>query len=450
MSLATFSATMRRQWSVIAIVLVLGLVAFVVLWPHLRKFTATSTLLASSAPASDTALLDPQKDPTSSAVGLNDLQSLAVSEAVLSRVADKLGLSKLKLQTLAKEVSAKPLFSSNVLPIAVTDKDPNLAIAIANELTSELAAYDEHLATGRYDELIANLEEQIAHSRTDLARIDRRIQDVSSKDFYVTPESGTSAIDTRLIALQQQEEQLQALVGGDRAAAAVTAKEPQISHSLARHEILAQDPAVAAQREALGKDIAQLNLGLASYTMSYPGLKSYLAQVRKESAAVNRAEDESARDPGNSSSYVAAEIAANRADSTLAADSAQLDAVRAEIDRLQDHLTGSSDEGSLMAQLRRSRAAGEGVYTDLSQRLAKARADRAQAGSIASVVVIDHATVAAPALLGQPAVLGTAIAVATIWLAITLAFLLDGADDRLRTPESIEKLYGKPVFMPVG
>jgi len=287
-------------------------------------------------------------------------------------------------------------------------------------------------------------------SRQDLARIDKRIQAVSSKDFYVTPETGTSAIDTRLIALQQQEEQLQAVVGGDQAAAAVTAKEPQISHSLARHEILAQDPAVVAQRESLGKDIAQLNLGLASYTLSYPGLKSYLSQVQKESAAVNRAEDESARDPGDSSSYVAAEIAANRANSTLAADSAQLDAVRAEIDQLQDHLTGSSDEGSLMAQLRRARAAGEDVYTDLSQRLARASADRAQAGSIGSVVVIDHATGAVPALLGRAPVLGAAIAIATIWLAITLAFLLDGADDRLRTPESIEKLYGKPVFMPVG
>jgi len=422
----------------------------VVLWPQFRKFTATSTLLASTAPAGASALLDPQKDPTTSAVGLNDLQALAVSEAVLGRVAAELGLSKEKTAKLPKEVTAKPIFASDVLPIAVTDSNPDLAVSIANALTAELAAYSKKLATGRYDELIANLQGQIVGSRQDLARIDKRIQAVSSKDFYVTPETGTSAIDTRLIALQQQEEQLQAVVGGDQAAAAVTAKEPQISHSLARHEILAQDPAVVAQRESLGKDIAQLNLGLASYTLSYPGLKSYLSQVQKESAAVNRAEDESARDPGDSSSYVAAEIAANRANSTLAADSAQLDAVRAEIDQLQDHLTGSSDEGSLMAQLRRARAAGEDVYTDLSQRLARASADRAQAGSIGSVVVIDHATGAVPALLGRAPVLGAAIAIATIWLAITLAFLLDGADDRLRTPESIEKLYGKPVFMPVG
>ena len=36
------------------------------------------------------------------------------------------------------------------------------------------------------------------------------------------------------------------------------------------------------------------------------------------------------------------------------------------------------------------------------------------------------------------------------WLAVTLAFVVDGSDGRLRTPEAIERLYGKPVFMSVG
>jgi capsular polysaccharide biosynthesis protein len=64
--------------------------------------------------------------------------------------------------------------------------------------------------------------------------------------------------------------------------------------------------------------------------------------------------------------------------------------------------------------------------------------------------VIGRATSAPPALLGRPGVLGAAFAVAFIWLAITLAFVLDGADKRLRNTTSIEDLYGKPVFNPVG
>ena len=64
MSVSTFFATMRRQWSVVTIVLVLGLIAFVVLWPQFRKFTATSTLLASTAPAGASALPPPSLSPS--------------------------------------------------------------------------------------------------------------------------------------------------------------------------------------------------------------------------------------------------------------------------------------------------------------------------------------------------------------------------------------------------
>jgi uncharacterized protein involved in exopolysaccharide biosynthesis len=113
-------------------------------------------------------------------------------------------------------------------------------------------------------------------------------------------------------------------------------------------------------------------------------------------------------------------------------------------------LTGSAGEGSEIAQLRRARAADEDVFTDLSQRLARANADRAQAAAVGSVVVIDRASSASLALLGRPLVLGAAFFVIFAWLAITLAFIVDSSDDRLRTPEAIERLYGKPVFRPVG
>jgi uncharacterized protein involved in exopolysaccharide biosynthesis len=124
--------------------------------------------------------------------------------------------------------------------------------------------------------------------------------------------------------------------------------------------------------------------------------------------------------------------------------------VRAQIGAFQAHLTGSAGEGSTIAQLRRARAADEDVFTDLSQRLARASADRAQAAAVGSVVVIDRATGASLATLGNPLVLGVAFFVIFAWLAITLAFVVDGSDGRLRTPESIERLYGKPVFMSVG
>jgi capsular polysaccharide biosynthesis protein len=450
MTLDTIVQTIRRQLPVVAITLFIGVILFGVALVHFRKFSATSTLLAATAPSNQGAVLDPQRDPISSAVGLADLQTLANSTKIVDAVGAKLHLSAKKTSQLPSEIKAKAVPYSDILPIVVTDPDPDVSVAVANAVTDELSSYSENIATDRYDELIKNLRGQIAQRRTDLSAIDGRISAVSSGDFYVTPENGTSAIGTHLVDLEQQEQKLEALLGGDTAAASVTAEQPAISHALARHQILAQDPAVIAQRAQLGKDVANLNVALAGYTMTYPGMKSQVAQVDSEAASVRHSEDQTASDPGESEAYVNAEIAANKARADVANDRAQLDTVRAQIDRFQAHLSGSAGEGSTIAQLRRARAADEDVFTDLSQRLARATADRAQAAAVGSVVVIDRATSASLATLGRPLVLGAAFLVIFAWLAITLAFVVDGSDGRLRTPEAIERLYGKPVFMSVG
>ena len=450
MTLDTVVQTLRRQWSVVAITLLIGTIAFALAMPHFRKYSATSTLLAATAPSNQGAVLDPQRDPISSAVGLADLQTLANSTSIVNAVSAKLHLSPKQTAVLPSEIKAKAVPYSDILPIAVTDSSPDVAVGVANALTNELSSYSAHIATGRYDELIENLKTQIADRRNDLGKIDGHIAAVSSGDFYLTPEGGTSAIGARLVDLEHQEQGLEAALGGDSASAQITAQQPAISHDLARHEILQQDPSVLAQRAQLGKDVANLNVALSGYTLTYPGLKSMIYQVKSEAASVAKAENRTASNPGESESYVNAEISANKARAAVANDRAQLDAVRSQIERVQAHLSGSAGEGSEIAQLRRARAADEDVFTDLSQRLARANADRAQAAAVGSVVVIDRATNASVAMLGRPAVLGAAFFVVFAWLAISLAFLVDGSDDRLRTPESIERLYGKPVFMSVG
>jgi uncharacterized protein involved in exopolysaccharide biosynthesis len=450
MTYSNIIETLRRQWIVLAVVMAVGFVAFLIAFPHFRKYTATATMLAANAPAGDSGVLDPTRDPISSAVSLGDLQSLATSPSLLDAVETKLHLSDREAARFPGEVKAKALFASDILPISVTDPDPALAVSGTNVLIEELSRYAERIATGRYDQLIADLQRQITERKADLAQIDARINAVSSGDFYLTPETGTAGIETRLVALQQQEQQLESAVGGDVAAASVVAEQPAISHALARHEILAQDPSVVAQRAQLGKDVAALNLALSGYTLSYPGLKGMILQVKAEAAEVAKAENRTAANPGESESYVNAEISANKTRATLESDRAQLAAVRSQLSDMQAHLTGSAGAGSQISQLRRARSISENVFTDLGQRLARARADRAEAASIGSVVIIDHATHASPALLGSPLVLGVAFLVIFGWIAVTLAFMLDGADDHLRTPEAIGKLYGKPVFTAVG
>jgi capsular polysaccharide biosynthesis protein len=117
---------------------------------------------------------------------------------------------------------------------------------------------------------------------------------------------------------------------------------------------------------------------------------------------------------------------------------------------LTQHLNASRSAALSVAALRREKEAGDQAYARLSDRLATAMADRSQAASIAPAIVIDRASFARPSLLSQPRVLGTALAIAFLWLALTLAFLVDASDKRLRTRTTIEELYGSPVLTEVG
>jgi hypothetical protein len=188
----------------------------------------------------------------------------------------------------------------------------------------------------------------------------------------------------------------------------------------------------------------------AGYTDRYAGVANLEETVSRERASMSRAEADATRDPTQSASYVAAMLDANKAAATLATDRAQLATVHAQLATLDDRLGSSAGAGAQINELRRLRLADEDAFAQLSARLARAIADRSQAASIGSVIVIDRATSASPALLGRPGVLGVAFAFAFVWLAFTLAFILDSTGTRLRTTASIEDLYGTPVFTPVG
>lgn len=450
MNLSKFSEVLARQRNVVIGVLAAGVVLFIVTLPHFRKYTATSTLLAAQPSSSDVSVLDPSKDPIASSVGINDLEVLAQSATVIDRVASDLNLSPKEAKRLPGEVKAKSVFNSDVLPVAVSDPDPDLAVREVNALADELRSYSRTISTSRYDELIADLGRQVASTRAALASIDGKIARLTNADFYITADAGTAALSTRLIALQQQEQQLAATVDGDQANARAFAARPALTRHLADHEIVATDPAFEQLKTQYGKDLAQLNNEKAGYTDKFAGLAGLQDEVDRERASLDAAQKRATADATQSQSYVAAMLDVNKADATLAADSAQLATVRGQLADLDHQLAGSGPQGNAIAQLRRDRGADEASFADLSQRLSKAVADRSQAASIGSVVIVDRAIAAHPALLARPGVLAIAFTVAFVWLSFTLAFFLDNADKRLAGPDSIEELYGKPVFTTVG
>jgi uncharacterized protein involved in exopolysaccharide biosynthesis len=442
--------TLRRQWVIVAAVLLIGAVAFAWAVTMGRKYNATTTVLAVSSQSADSATLDPQKDPTHAAISPADLPALLRSTTLMKRVGVQLHLTADQTAKLGGAIKAKTSLASDVIPITVTDSDPNRAVAEANAVTRALQHYEQEIAMSRYDLLIRDLQAQLASRRAALQKIDGKINALSTADPYVTADTGTSAINGRIVALEQQRETLRTTLAGDASAAAIAAQRPGVARGLAILEILGNDPVFQNLRNQLGKDLAQLNLEKAAYTDKFLGLKGLQGQVGRESASLDRAQARATSDARKSATYVSTLLDKNKADAAYASDRAQLASLDRAIEAMTSHLASSREEGVRITALRRDREAGNQAFAHLSDRLAIAIADRSQAAAINSIVLLDNATEATPSLLSRPPVLAAALSVGFVWLAITLAMFADASDKRLRTRTTIEELYGSPVLTHVG
>jgi capsular polysaccharide biosynthesis protein len=444
------AAVIWRQRIVVALVLFIGVIVFGFALTKSRKYAATSTILVVSSQVKDAAVLDPSKDPTESAIALADIPSLLSSSTLVAQVGRELNLSKAQTQILGSSIKAKPSLGSDVLPVSVTDADPIRAVSEVNAIVRELQKYEQQIAESRYDLFIEDLQRQLGDRRTALAEIDQNIDALTTRDPYVTYEAGTAAISTRLVALYAQRDQLKATVLGDASTSDLMTKRPDLTRDLASQEIIANDPLFDTLHEQYGKDLAELHKEQAGYTDKFPGLAGLSEEVGREGQSLADTQALATANSAKSKSYVAAQLDENKAEATLAGDQAQLSAVDSEISAMESHLTSSRIENSSLASLRRDREAGNQAYAQLAERLAVAEGDRAQAASINTIVLLDSAVAAFPTLLSRPSLLAASVSVIFLWIAITLALIVDGADSRIRTRTTVEELYGSPVFATVG
>jgi len=444
MDLISFGKIMWRQRLVVAAVMVAGIVCFAFASSRGHVYSASSTILAGSD-ATGNGSLDPTKNPIESAISPSDLPTLLHSSTVMARVAAALHLSREHAQLLARGVKAKSV-GSDVLSISATDEYPDLAVAEANALARSLQHFEQQIEESRYDLLTTDLRLQLENQRSTLAQVDRRIAALTASDPYITDQEGTSAINTRLVALLTQRDTASAQLVGDAATALKESRRPALARDLASQQIIQNDPVFQSLRAQFGKDLAQYNLEKAGYKAAFPGLAGIKDQIDRENGSLASATAKATKNPGESPAYVAAELDANKADAQYAGDRAQVSRLDEQIAGLTSHLSASSTTSATLQQLHREREAGNQVYARLSDRLAQAVADRSQAGSVNSIVIVDDAVAASPTLLSRtPVILGATLA-AFAWLAITLAFLLDRSDGRLRTRTTIEDLYGTRVL----
>jgi polysaccharide biosynthesis transport protein len=443
MDLNSLGKIIWRQRLVVAAVMLAGVVCFAFASSRSKIYSASATILAGTD--SNNAALDPTKNPIESAISPSDLPTLLHSSTVMARVAAALHLSHQHARLLARGVKAKAV-GADVLSITATDEDPDLAVAEANALARSLQHFEQQIEESRYDLLTTDLRLQLENQRVTLSQVDQHIAGLTSSDPYITDQDGTSAINTRLVALLTQRDTATAQMVGDAATALKESRRPGLARDLASEQIVQNDPVFQSLRTQFGKDLAQYNLEKAGYKSDFPGLVGMKDQIDRENGSLASATADATKNPSQSAAYVDAELDANKADAQYAGDRAQVSRLDGQIADLTSHLSASSGTSATLQQLHRERDAGNQVYAQLSARLAQAVADRSQAGSVNSIVIVDEAAGAAPTLLSRtPVILGATVA-AFAWLAITLAFLLDRSDGRLRTRTTIEDLYGTRVL----
>jgi uncharacterized protein involved in exopolysaccharide biosynthesis len=425
---------LRRRRSVLIVTLAVALLVMPFIFANLKPtYTATSHVLMVG------------KD---SMIPSGDMGTLTVSATVLNRVAKEFSLDP-NIGLLRARIDAHVSLRSNVMPITYRDKNQKLAYQVANALADQTVDYYKDLSSGQYDQMISYLRNEAQHNRALIQNIDTTLQKAAQRDTFVGSDSALETITARIGDLQTQRGVAYATLVSDEAIASAQSAQPREISGIVTHEVLASDPYVQALRSNQSRDAAQLQFERAQFTDKYPGLPSLEDQVQRERSVVAGAEKVATSvAPTSSASYAATVLAKRSALAVAAGDRAKVAALDAQIAAEEGHLRDLPVTGTAVNILRVEREGARASYAGTIARLSETQAEQAAAASLGSIVVIDRAADASPRI---PRI-AMDIIVAFLLLALTLTagFIVDVVDPRLRSPESIEKLYGLPIVGNLG
>jgi capsular polysaccharide biosynthesis protein len=435
----------RQQRLVVLCIFVAGVVAAALaLTSSHPKYTATAKVLMVPT-SSDTSS---GKSQSSSTPLLSaDLPALATDPTVLARVSQLLG-STSSVDELRSHIGAKASPDSSIMPVQFTDRRPDVAIRSANALSDEIVRFYREIATSRFDSLIADFNSQLATRRTELAKLDGELASAAKSYPYIDVSAsgesggGTGSVYGRLVAIRAERDALQATTNADAAAARATSRLISNAAPLARRDVINSDTAYLNVRDQYAKDFAALEKLSAFGNDRYPGIVELRATVVREAWMVDSARRHAASaGPTSNATYVEALDAQVRAEALYASDRAKLQAQDDQLDRLHAQI-GQGSIATAVARVRRDHGSAEAAYAIIAARLAKSIADRSEAASTGSVIVLARATSASQAASPSGMVVALGILFLTVWLALTLAVMIDGAQEWFRDPQTVEAVYG--------
>lgn len=431
----------RRRRVVVLLTLLAGLAGVFLLFRYIpRTYGAASHVFIVNETSG--------RDPSVTSI---DLPSLATSTAVLEKVLDDLKLP-ISLIEIKKNVKARVNARSSIMEISYRDASAERAVAVSNAVADELRRYYEEISTVRADATIRKLDVEIQSEQNRLRDSNRQLALVARDRPYLISDKALDTVTSRIDDLEAQRELARAALAGDRSQAKAAGDDVATISKAARHEVLQNDPLHRALSEGLAKDAAQLAFDRAAFTARYPGLPSLQEKVDAENASI-RAEEQRALTAPNaySPSQATSIMQAHRAAAIIAGDRARIAALDRLIRDERARLNEIPATSTALARLRLQRDAAQANYLALSARRTSAVANRAEALSLGSVVVVDRAVRADAAVVGLGRTpLAAMTAAFVLLLAVGNAFLIEMLDPRLWRAAQIEHLYESPLIASLG
>jgi uncharacterized protein involved in exopolysaccharide biosynthesis len=376
-----------------------------------------------------------------------DVPELITSYDVVNGVKNALHLEE-PVDVLRSKILMKVTLKSSVIPITFRDKDQQRAVAVTNAVADATVAYYHQLAARQYDRLLSSLQSQMAQQAHTIQAVDARLQSAIQTDSFAGSDKALDTISARLDELQSQRAQANATLIADRATAASQANEGDLRKVIGE-QAMASDPVYQSLRQTQAKDDAQYQTERAGYTGAYAGLAGLKEKVELESASAEQAGKRAVAEHTGASQALATVLLTQRqANAQVAGDQARVSAIDNAIAETQQRLHDLPNIGVNADSLRVQRDGASAAYQQLAVRLQNTLADQAEAASLGSLVVIDHATSATARL---PALaLATILACLIVGVAIGSAYAAEALDPRIRTAVDIERIYGAPHIGSVG
>ncbi len=189
----------RLHAKLIIAFLLIGLAAGIVL--QLRessRYQANTQLVVGAA--------DPNSAQTA-AVLADTAHAIATGPVLVDRAISAAGVTRDET-AVAGAVSVQTLGSSGVVMLSVTDRDPRVAVALANSLAAGVVSTRASLARGGLASSVQGLNQQGAATRTQIRQVNTQIADLTAQ-LVNTPYLGQAPIVARLTSLEARLTSLQ-------------------------------------------------------------------------------------------------------------------------------------------------------------------------------------------------------------------------------------------------